>query len=142
MACGASGCSKRTAIPAHACRACPSSCGELADDKDITLAQLIANSVDMATDFGQSQGQELPTLITLSLSLLLYTAATDPELDWPPAEHIARPHHLKTTHVGNLGWRTGAALRQCRVPPAGGANDQQPGGPSGRRLPAHIRKAH
>lgn len=116
--------------------------GELAE-QTTTLAELIDSSVSMATDFGQSQGLELPTLITLSLSLLLYTAATDPEIDWPPAEHIARPHQLKTAHIGNLGWRTGAALRRYRAaPPAGGMNEEDAGTLSGRRLPAHIRKAH
>ncbi|MEH3134111.1 MAG: hypothetical protein PGN30_03855 [Mycolicibacterium neoaurum] len=122
--------------------------GELAD-QETTLSGLIDSSISMATDFGQSQGQELPTLITLSLSLLLYTAATDPELDRPPTEHIARPHQLKTTQIGNLGWRTGAALRQHRIPPVGDTNEtarttDASGGapPGGRRLPAHIRKAH
>lgn len=123
--------------------------GELAD-QETTLSGLIDNSVSMATDFGQSEGQELPTLITLSLSLLLYTASTDPELDWPPPEHIARPHHIKTTHIGNLGWRTGAAPRQHRVPPPAGdtnetdseADTSGVASLSGRRLPAHIRKAH
>lgn len=123
--------------------------GDLAD-QETTLSGLIDSSVSMATDFGQSQGRELPTLITLSLSLLLYTAATDPELDWPPPEHIARPHHIKTTHIGNLGWRTGAVLRQHRVPPPTGdtngtdstASTSGISSPSGRRLPAHIRKAH
>lgn len=113
-------------------------------DQETTLAQLIDNSVDMATDLGHSNGKELPTLITLSLSLLLYTSATDPEIDWPPAEHITRPHQLKNTHIANLGWRTGAALRQHRIPPTGDPNNtNDPSAPhSGRHLPAHIRKAH
>lgn len=37
--------------------------GELAD-QETTLSGLIDSSISMATDFGQSQGQELPTLIT------------------------------------------------------------------------------
>lgn len=120
--------------------------GELAGQVD-TLTELIDASVSMATDFEQSQGQELPTLITLSLSLLLYTAATDPDLDWPPAEQISRPHHIKFTRIGNLGWRTGSALRQRRTPPVASTDQSTPasGGiaaPSGWRLPAHIRKAH
>ncbi|GAT10199.1 uncharacterized protein RMCN_3332 [Mycolicibacterium novocastrense] len=116
--------------------------GELADHAT-TLTELIDASVSMATDFEQSQGRELPTLITLSLSLLLYTAATDPDLDWPPPEQIARPHQIKATDIGNLGWRTGAALRQHRTPPTGQptATAGAPGS-HGRRLPAHIRKAH
>lgn len=119
--------------------------GELADHAT-TLTEMISASVSMATDFEQSQGQELPTLITLSLSLLLYTAATDPDLDWPPPEQIARPHQIKSTKIGNLGWRTGSALRQHRKPPAGTHPSTLPAGglttPSGRRIPAHIRKAH
>lgn len=119
--------------------------GELADPAT-TLAELISASVSMSTDFAQSHGQELPTLITLSLSLLLYTAATDPDLDWPPPGQIARPHQIKSTQIGNLGWHTGAALRQHRTPPIGTTGRPDAAGdtpaPSGRRLPAHIRKAH
>ncbi|TXI56302.1 hypothetical protein [Mycolicibacterium mageritense] len=115
--------------------------GELADE-EITLGQMIENSVSLATDFGQSTGQELPTLITLSLSLLLYTAASDPDVDWPPAKQISRPHQLKSTQIGNLGWRTGAALRNTRHPPASAIQDGPVIAPTGRRLPAHIRKAH
>ena len=120
--------------------------GELADQA-ATLTELIDASVFMATDFEQSHGQELPTLITLSLSLLLYTAATDPDLEWPPPEQIVRPHQIKSTEIGNLGWRTGSALRQHRRPPAGAIGPRPPaaGGPAAsrvRRLPAHIRKAH
>ncbi len=121
--------------------------GELAD-RASTLAELIEGSVSMAVGTDQSLGQELPTLITLSLSLLLYTAASEPDLDWPPAEQIARPHHLKSTQIANLGWRTGAALRQNMTPRSDAAADGRSpavghsGGSSERRLSAHIRKAH
>ncbi|GAA2401398.1 hypothetical protein [Mycolicibacterium llatzerense] len=114
--------------------------GELAD-QETTLAELIDTCIGMATDQEQSQGLELPTLITLSMSLLLYTATTEPDLEWPPAEHIARPHQLKTSQIGNLGWRTGAALRQSPIADGRGKNSA-PGSASGRHLSAHIRKAH
>jgi hypothetical protein len=111
-----------------------------------TLAQLIEAQIAFAGEAGHSDGKELPVLIPLSLLLLLYTAATDPEIDWLPAEQILRPTQLRTTRVGNLGWRTGASLRQWRKPPQsqGGGEpvEEGPAGVGGWRLPPHIRKAH
>lgn len=49
-----------------------------------TLADLIETQIEGAHDAGNSDGKELPVLIPLSLSLLLYSAAGDPEIDWPP----------------------------------------------------------
>jgi hypothetical protein len=113
--------------------------GELANER--TLAGLIHAQIAIAGEVGHSAGQELPVLIPLSLSLLLYTAATDPEIDWPPAEQISRPNQIPDTTIGNLGWRTGAALRYARKEPSGLAPLQTPG-LGGWRLPPHIRKAH
>ncbi len=111
-----------------------------------TLQKLIDGHVANAQMIGRSGGDELPTLIPLTLGLLLYTAATDPEIDWPPAERVSRPHQLRDARVGNVGWRVGAALRQARRPgPAVGLRDaDDPGTPGlgGWRLPPHIRKAH
>ncbi|MBN3508320.1 hypothetical protein JYB55_05640 [Mycolicibacterium septicum] len=106
-----------------------------------TLAGLIDAQITLAQDAGRSGGTELPVLIPLSLSLLLYTAAGDPEIDWPPAEQISRIQQIRTAQIGHLGWRAGAALRQARSQPAHAGGDVQPG-LGGWRLPAHIRKAH
>jgi hypothetical protein len=117
--------------------------GELAHEP--TLTGLIEAQIALAREAGQSAGKELPVLIPLSLSLLLYTAATDPEIDWLPAEHISRPQQLRNTEIGNLGWRTGASLRQVRRQQSGGidpASGEGIRGLGGWRLPPHIRKAH
>ncbi|WP_166904751.1 hypothetical protein [Mycobacterium sp. DL440] len=106
-----------------------------------TLAGLIDAQITLAQDAGRSGGSELPVLIPLSLSLLLYTAAGDPEIDWPPAEQISRIQQIRTAQIGHLGWRTGAALRQARSQPGRAGGDAQPG-LGGWRLPTHIRKAH
>jgi hypothetical protein len=110
---------------------------------DTTLAGLIEAQIYAANEAGQSAGEELPTLIPLSLSLLLYTAVTDPEIDWPPAEHIARPQQLRDSRIGNLGWRVGSALRLARrQPPTPASSDGEIALRGGWRLPPHIRKAH
>jgi hypothetical protein len=106
-----------------------------------TLASLIEAQIILANDSGHSGGEELPVLIPLSLSLLLYTAAGDPEIDWPPPEQITRVQQISTATIGHLGWRTGAALRQARSRAAHTGSDAQPG-LGGWRLPPHIRKAH
>ncbi|MBY0291288.1 MAG: hypothetical protein K2X52_29735 [Mycobacteriaceae bacterium] len=104
-----------------------------------TLADLIAAQIEGAHAAGNSDGAELPVLIPLSLSLLLYSAAGDPEIDWPPAEQISRPQQISRAQIGNLGWRTGASLRQYRKQ-AGERTGQA--GITGWRLPPHIRIAH
>ena len=60
--------------------------GELANQP--TLEKLIEAQIVFAGEIGQSEGNELPVLITLSLSLLLCTAATDPEIDWPLSQPV------------------------------------------------------
>ncbi len=109
---------------------------------DATLAGLIEAQIAFASEVGQSEGRELPVLIPLSLSLLLYTSGTDPEIDWPPAQQIARPQQIRDSVIGNLGWRTGAALRQQRKRPSGAGGAEGSAGLGGWRLPPHIRKAH
>jgi hypothetical protein len=59
--------------------------GELANQP--TLEKLIEAQIVFAGEIGQSEGK-LPVMITLSLSLLLYTAATDPEIDWPLSQPV------------------------------------------------------
>jgi len=112
--------------------------------KGKTLAELITAQAALASKSNISEGQELPVLVPLSLSLLLYAAATDPEIDWPPAEQIARPTPIRDTRIGNLGWRTGAALRRWRAETAsfGPRTAVATSSPGGWRLPPHIRKAH
>jgi hypothetical protein len=109
---------------------------------DATLADLIDVQIAFASEVGQSEGEELPVLIPLSLSLLLYTAGTDPEIDWPPAQQITRPHQIRDSVIGNLGWRTGASLRQQRNRPSSAGEAEGNPGLGGWRLPPHIRKAH
>jgi hypothetical protein len=119
--------------------------GDLANTN---LQDLIEAQIYHVQQVGRSGGDELATLIPLTLELLLYTAATDPEIDWPPSERISRPHQMRNTRVGNLGWRVGATLRQARQRPAssGATSDLDDGagqyGLGGWRLPPHIRKAH
>lgn len=104
-----------------------------------TLADLIRVQIQGAHEAGNSNGEELPVLIPLSLSLLLYSASGDPEIDWPPAEQISRPQQISRAEIGNLGWRTGAALRQYRRQAGERTGDV---GIAGWRLPPHIRIAH
>ena len=109
---------------------------------DATLTGLIEAQIAFANEVGQSEGGELPVFIPLSLSLLLYTAGTDPEIDWPPAQQIARPQQIRESVMGELGWRTGASLRQQRKRPSGQGEAEGSAGLGGWRLPPHIRKAH
>lgn len=106
-----------------------------------TLAELIATQIHMLQHQQMSGGEELPTLVPLSLLLLLYSAAGDPDLDWPPAEQIARLTQIKNTKIGHLGWRTGAALRAWRRD-AGEKGVTARTGDSTWRLPPHICRAH
>ncbi|MDV3136369.1 hypothetical protein [Mycobacterium sp. 29Ha] len=104
-----------------------------------TLADLVKAQIQGAHEAGNSSGEELPVLIPLSLSLLLYSAAGDPEIDWPPPEQISRPQQISRAEIGNLGWRTGASLRQYRRQAGEHTGDV---GIAGWRLPPHIRIAH
>ena len=118
--------------------------GDLANTN---LQNLIDAQIDHAQQVGRSDRDELATLNPLTVHLLLYTAATDPEIDWPPAERISRPHQMRDTRVGNLGWRVGATLRQARQRPVSSSGDIEDDGDygpglGGWRLPPHIRKAH
>jgi hypothetical protein len=104
-----------------------------------TIADLVTAQIQGAHDAGNSDGEELPVLIPLSLSLLLYSASGDPEIDWPPAEQISRPQQISRAQIGNLGWRTGASLRQYRSQAGEHSGDI---GIAGWRVPPHIRIAH
>lgn len=84
--------------------------GELAAT-DRTLTDLIAAQRKTAEHAGQHWGDELPALVPLSVQLLLYLTAQEPDLDWVPPEQMSRPHQLRTARVANVGWRVGAALR-------------------------------
>lgn len=111
--------------------------GELASQT--TIADLVTAQIHGAHEAGNSNGDELSVLIPLSLSLLLYSAAGDPDIDWPPAEQISRPQQINRATIGNLGWRTGTSLRQYRRQ-AGERTGAV--GIAGWRLPPHIRMAH
>lgn len=114
--------------------------GELAKDP-LTLTQLIEAQRRTAEEAGQPWGDELPTLVPLSIQLSLYLAAQEPDLDWIPAEQMARPQQLTTARVANVGWRVGAALRTWhRQAPT--VDAAEPTGRPRRRLPPHIRRAH
>jgi hypothetical protein len=104
-----------------------------------TLADLVTAQIQGAHEAANSNGEELPVLIPLSLSLLLYSASGDPEIDWPPAEQISRPQQISRAEIGNLGWRIGASLRQYRRQAGERTGDI---GIAGWRLPPHIRVAH
>lgn len=106
----------------------------------LNLQELIEVQVRMLQHQQQSGGDEIPTLVPLTLMLMLYAASGEPEIDWPPAEQIARPTPIKDSRIGNLGWRVGAALRQWRKD-AGARGGREPR-EGGWHLPPHIRKAH
>ena len=66
-------------------------------------------------------------------------------LDGPPAyatHSEPSPQQIRESVIGNLGWRTGAALRQQRKRPSGAGESEGSPGLGGWRLPPHIRKAH
>ncbi|CAM5741924.1 hypothetical protein MAUB1S_02956 [Mycolicibacterium aubagnense] len=108
-----------------------------------TLGEMISAQIRHAAESGQSEGNELPVLIPLSLSLLLYTAGSEQEIDWPPRDQISRPQTIRSAEIGNLGWRVGAVLRQYRDRPTGpDTGESGEVGLGGWRLPPHIRKAH
>jgi hypothetical protein len=114
-----------------------------------TIGELIEAQHTGIAEQKASHGQEMSTLIPLAVLLPLCLAATEPDLELLAPETISRPQQLQTSQVGNLGWRTGAALRAWRAqPPApvdadGEAASGLAGpGPGGWRLPPHIRRAH
>lgn len=116
-----------------------------------TIAELIAAQLANISNLGGGYGEEMATLVPLAVLLPLCLAAAEPDLDLLAAESIGRPQQLQSSQVGNLGWRTGAALRAWReqppAPPSGDsdATDPEPHGlpaQGGWRLPPHIRRAH
>lgn len=120
--------------------------------KPCSIAEIIHGQVEAAT-FGEAgNGQEMSTLIPLSVLLLLTICAGEPDLEELAPDSHTRPQQLATARVGNLGWRTGSALRtwQRQGPQAtpsdtsldGQEGDAAESSPSGRRLPPHIRRAH
>lgn len=117
--------------------------GELAHE-DMTIAKLVTAQQHMTIAAGQEWGQELDVLVPLSIQLALYMAAQEPDLEWIPLEHRSKHKELTATaKVGNVGWRVGAALRTWRNNPGNARETSQgPNGPSGWRLPPHIRRAH
>src|SRR6266702_2377379 len=69
-------------------------------------------------------------------------AAQEPDLDWIPEEHRSRHKELSPeARIANVGWRVGAALRTWRKEARLTSSPDEPG-PSGWRLPPHIRRAH
>ncbi len=115
--------------------------GELAQP-DRTLADLITTQRSTAEKNGQPWGDELPTLVPLSVQTLLYLTAQEPDLDWPAPEQITRPHQLRTARVAHLGWRVGSALRTWRHQQATRTARTDTAAGPGRALPPHIRRAH
>jgi hypothetical protein len=113
----------------------------------MTVAQLVTLQKEVAGRdgkalYGASWGQELDVLVPLSIQLTLYMAAQEPDLDWIPEEHRSRHKELSPeARIANVGWRVGAALRTWRKQ-AGPTSSPAGPGPSGWRLPPHIRRAH
>lgn len=89
------------------------SVGLKGDLANTNLQNLIGAQIEHAQQVGRSDGDELATLIPLTVQLMLYTAATDREIDWPPAERISRPHQMRDTRVGNPA---GASAPRCGKP--------------------------
>lgn len=91
-----------------------------------TIAELIAAQLANISNLGGGYGEEMATLVPLAVLLPLCLAAAEPDLDLLAAESIGRPQQLQSSQVGNLGWRTGAALRAWReqppAPPSGDAD--------------------
>ncbi len=71
--------------------------GELANER--TLAGLIDPKIAIAGEVGHSAGQELPVLIPLSLSLLLYTSFPTTSATWQPSD----PGDLAQCDCGAIG---------------------------------------
>jgi hypothetical protein len=110
--------------------------------KQLTLTELIEERRQAAVIEERPWGEELATLVPLSVQLLLYLTAQEPDVDWPAPETIARPQQLQTARVGHVGWRVGSALRTWRREHSNGAGGQLGRAGGGWRLPPHIRKAH
>ncbi len=109
---------------------------------DCTLTELIEAQRSFAEEHGQAWGDELPILVPLSVQLLAYLTAQEPDLEWLPPEQMSRPHQLRNARVANVGWRVGAALRTWQkrdkiIPPALDTPHAAP-----RAVPPHIRRAH
>jgi hypothetical protein len=101
----------------------------------------------VATMLGQEGGGlEAEVLVPLGLSIVMYLASADPDLDELPPERVVRPQELTGARVIDLGWRVGAALRTARTtdPSEAEVVDDDELQPSlvGWRLPPHFRRAH
>lgn len=106
-----------------------------------TLRELIDLQKLVTTEHDLPWGAELDTLIPLSVQVLLYLAAEEPDMQWIPSAQMSRPQQLQTAKVANVGWRVGSAIRAYRKEtPTGGT--RVVASPSGWRLPPHIRRAH
>jgi len=115
--------------------------------KQLTLAELIDQRHAQTVTDGLPWGDELATLVPLSVQLVLYLTAQEPDLDWPAPETISRLQQLQHARVGHVGWRVGSTLRTWRrerVENPTGTGDPTTVAEPGRswRLPPHIRKAH
>lgn len=106
----------------------------------VTLAQLVEEQRYVLEAEGRAWGDELETLVPLSIQLLLYLAAVEPDLDWLAPEAIARPQQLQRAQIADVGWRIGSAARNWRqeATPTSDSTDRT----GGWRMPPHIRKAH
>lgn len=120
-----------------------------------TLAQLVEHKINassaivdanlgttiyQSTGMDKPHGLELPTLIPLSVQLLLYLAATEPEdIQTIPPQKMKRPSQLADAKVIDMGWRTGAALRMATRQAGAGTARSRDGG---WKLPPHMRRAH
>jgi hypothetical protein len=76
-------------------------------------------------------------LIPSAVLVLLYLAASAPDLDTIPPQRVIRPQALDRVQVVNLGWRVGAKLRAARLLRSGGGS-----GAGGWAVRPHVRSAH
>mgnify|MGYP000709090896 CR=1 FL=1 len=111
---------------------------------DETIETLVKRVARGYLAVGGNPGEDADPLATLSILLLLYLAAIEPDLEAVPPERMIRPQHLQGAEVSNLGWRVGSAIRRWQNDhEEGGSPDSPEGGrASGWRLPPHIRAAH
>lgn len=106
-----------------------------------TLAEQIAAQKRIVQDRGLDTGAELDVLQPLSLAMLLYLSAQDPDLERLAPDTYTKPAQLEGVAVSNLGWRVGANLRRVAHSVSGAYPSTDADGGL-RTLPPHIRKAH
>lgn len=104
-----------------------------------TIQELIDRVTVAYREIGGTPGEDVAVLVPISLLLLFYLSTHEPDLDELAPGSFPRPAQLSDAQVMNVGWRVGSAIRRYR---AEAGEPTGTGGPSGWRLPPHIRSAH